>query len=261
MNWYYAEGNRQVGPVTETEFQNLVNNGTIKAETLVWREGLANWVPYREISSPSGTTPAPALPDAAAVAGTAPAASSTGTVVCAECHQTFPVSETIQYGTVAVCANCKPVFVQKLREGATTTPTFRYAGFWIRFVAKFLDGLILAVPFLILFFLVLFPAIRAGGQPGIGTQIFMQLIYWVMGAIYNIFFLGKFGATPGKMAVKIKVITADGTPVSYLRATGRYFAEILSGLICYIGYIIAGFDSEKRALHDHICSTRVIKTG
>ena len=44
------------------------------------------------------------------------------------------------------------------------------------------------------------------------------------------------------------------------RAVGRYFAQWLSAFILYIGYIIAGFDSEKRALHDHICDTRVIYT-
>ena len=51
----------------------------------------------------------------------------------------------------------------------------------------------------------------------------------------------------------------DGSPVSYLRALGRYFGKLLSYLICSIGFIIAAFDDEKRGLHDHICSTRVIR--
>ena len=61
----------------------------------------------------------------------------------------------------------------------------------------------------------------------------------------------------GKMAVGIKVTTPEGQPISYLRAFGRAWAEQLSGLICNIGYIIAAFDDQKRALHDHICNTRV----
>ena len=36
------------------------------------------------------------------------------------------------------------------------------------------------------------------------------------------------------------------------------FAELLSGMICDIGYLIVAFDSQKRGLHDHICNTRVI---
>jgi uncharacterized RDD family membrane protein YckC len=61
------------------------------------------------------------------------------------------------------------------------------------------------------------------------------------------------------MACGIKIVTPDGNRVSYMRAFGRYFAEILSGMILLIGYIMAAFDYEKRALHDRICSTRVIK--
>ena len=61
------------------------------------------------------------------------------------------------------------------------------------------------------------------------------------------------------MACGLKVVDADGNKISYGRALGRGFAEILSGLICDIGYIIAAFDNpQKRSLHDHICSTRVI---
>src|SRR5262249_33700407 len=75
---------------------------------------------------------------------------------------------------------------------------------------------------------------------------------------YEIFFLGKYGATPGKMVCKLRVVSADGTRFGYGRAAGRTFAEMLSGMICYIGYIMVAFDGEKRALHDHICSTRVV---
>jgi len=58
--------------------------------------------------------------------------------------------------------------------------------------------------------------------------------------------------------MKIKVVTPDGGRISYARATGRHFAKILSGIICYIGYLMAFWDDEKRALHDRMCGTRVI---
>jgi uncharacterized RDD family membrane protein YckC len=61
------------------------------------------------------------------------------------------------------------------------------------------------------------------------------------------------------MACGLKVVTPEGSPIGFGRAFGRAMAEILSGLICNIGYIIAGFDSQKRALHDHIANTRVIR--
>jgi len=81
----------------------------------------------------------------------------------------------------------------------------------------------------------------------------------MIGVTYATFFIGKYAATPGKMACKLKVVTSDGGQVSYARAFGRYFAEFLSAIIFFIGYIMAAFDEEKRALHDRICDTRVIK--
>jgi uncharacterized RDD family membrane protein YckC len=74
-------------------------------------------------------------------------------------------------------------------------------------------------------------------------------------------FVYKLGATPGKMALGLKVVRPGGGPVSLGRAVGRYFAKMLSYIILCIGYIIIGFDSEKRGVHDMICDTRVIKTN
>jgi uncharacterized RDD family membrane protein YckC len=80
----------------------------------------------------------------------------------------------------------------------------------------------------------------------------------VIGVAYYVFFVGRYAATPGKMICGLRIVTAEGGKVGYGRAAGRFFAEILSALCCTIGYIIAAFDDEKRALHDHICSTRVV---
>jgi uncharacterized RDD family membrane protein YckC len=239
MNWYYADAGQQAGPVDETQFQALIASGKITRDTLVWREGMANWQPYREVAAPG-------------------AGVSLGQAVCAECGRSFPVQEMISYGPTKVCASCKPVFLQKLSEGASLQRgTVRYAGFWIRVGAKLIDGIILAVVFMppLLYF-----AFKNAQNPTVLPvgQLIVQLLYIIGNAGYTIFFLGKYAATPGKMACGLKVITADGGPVSYGRATGRFFAEMLSGLICYIGYIMVAFDSQKRGLHDHICSTRVI---
>ena len=89
-------------------------------------------------------------------------------------------------------------------------------------------------------------------------QLTLALIQILIGITYEVVLIGKYGATVGKMACKIKVVTAEGGPVSYLRAFGRYFAKLLSAVTCLIGYIIAGFDDQKRALHDRICNTRVV---
>jgi uncharacterized RDD family membrane protein YckC len=96
------------------------------------------------------------------------------------------------------------------------------------------------------------PVLAVGGI----TAMLGMVIAWA----YETFFLVKFAATPGKMALGLKVIRPDGSKLDVGRAIGRYFAKMLSAIILYIGYIMAGFDSQKRALHDMICDTRVIKT-
>ncbi|MEO8428740.1 MAG: RDD family protein [Verrucomicrobiota bacterium] len=252
MNWYYADAGRQVGPITDEQLDVLLQSGAIKADTLVWRDGMASWLPYGQVRSASVSSD-PGVPPP-----------MTGGIICVECGKSFQPDQVIRYGDRWVCASCKPIFVQKLQEGAQLPGGMEYAGFWIRFVAKFIDGLILAVPLVVLMFAFFFSGFRPGGRStvpwtSVAMQLGVQLCYYALAGAYNIFFIGKYGATPGKMAVRIHVVTPEGGKISYARATGRFFAEILSGLICNIGYIIAAFDREKRALHDHICNTRVVK--
>ena len=76
--------------------------------------------------------------------------------------------------------------------------------------------------------------------------------------LYAWLFVGRCSATPGKMLVGIKIVMAEGQPISYGRSFGRFWADVVSQLTCYIGYILAAFDDEKRALHDRICNTRVV---
>jgi uncharacterized RDD family membrane protein YckC len=251
MNWYYVDAGKQAGPVDDAQLLELVSSSKITAETLIWKEGMADWRPYREVIGPEPSAVAPSPLSAPPIMGADQA-------VCAECGQVFARREMIVYGTVNVCAACKPVFLQKLAEGAPINRGApRYAGFWIRAGAKVIDSIIVGVVFMgpLIYF-----AVKGAEDPGRFqvAQILWQLAYMAGNATYTILFLGKFGATPGKMACGLRVVTADGRSFGYGRATGRFFAEMLSGIICYIGYIIVAFDSEKRALHDHICNTRVV---
>lgn len=179
--------------------------------------------------------------------------------ICSVCNRPFPREDMVRFGPSLVCAGCKPMYVQMLEQGAAKPGSFRYGGFWIRFVAKFIDGLILGAVNLAISFLIAIPfgksgdpstAVVAGGLSMVANLAFaVGMTTW---------FLGRYGATPGKMAFGLVVVHPDGRSISYGRACGRYFAEILSSLSFTIGYIIAAFDDEKRALHDRICDTRVV---
>jgi uncharacterized RDD family membrane protein YckC len=96
--------------------------------------------------------------------------------------------------------------------------------------------------------------------PMLGRLGLASLINIAIAACYEAFFVAKLSATPGKMVIGVKVVRPDGSRVDLGRAFGRYFAKLLSGLILCIGFIMVGFDSQKRGLHDMICDTRVIKS-
>ena len=180
---------------------------------------------------------------------------------CAECNGVFPIDNMIRHKTLFVCFNCKPAFMQKLAEGAyIDTGELRWAGFWIRFLASLVDGLIL-VPVGIgiqLLFGLTFMQIAGLEERSTATLVLIELVAGAVGVTYDALMIGRFGATLGKMACGLKVVRPDGGRVSYLRAVGRYFAKILNMFTLYIGFIMAAFDEQKRGLHDRICNTRVV---
>jgi len=194
---------------------------------------------------------------------------------CSQCGQPSPLDQLARFGDTLVCPNCKNSYVQKLREGvAPFRPAFEYAGFWIRFVAALIDGIILAVASSAVQLLLLGSVIRpfanmrepmppdqalAAMGAIMGTLLASVLVSMVIGATYEGFFISRVGATPGKMVLGLKVVRPNGGPVSLGRAFGRYFAKWLSYMALCIGFIIVGFDAEKRAMHDMIVDTRVVK--
>ncbi len=164
--------------------------------------------------------------------------------------------------------------VRGMHPAAAVAAGRRYGGFWIRFLARIIDVILLGVlnaivriPLMLMF------GIGTMGMGGLGRGEGAGLIFApammgvlglsaligiALGAAYEVYFLTTHGATPGKMALGLRVIRADGGPISPMLALGRHFALWVSGFILMIGYIMAAFDPEKRALHDRICETRVI---
>lgn len=184
---------------------------------------------------------------------------------CAECYTVYSVDEMIRHGNIFVCANCKPRFVQKLAEGAAVPGIVRYAGFWRRFLAALLDGIIMGIVNFILQLAILFPVFGfsdttdpANVAFNIAVVIVVYAIQIGTGFTYETVLIWKYGATLGKLACQVEVVTAEGRPLSYGLSVGRYFAKLLSWFTLGIGYIIAAFDEEKRSLHDRICNTRVV---
>jgi len=244
MTYYYAVNGQQAGPVSEEELRGMVSSGSIPAETPIWREGMGDWQPF----------------SVALGGGVAAAPSGQALVECAVCHQTFSADQTIRFGSVNVCAACKPRFMQGLREGATTGG-MEWAGIGARFGAKFLDNILLYIVQTAVNFAIVGAATAPAATRGAAGALagFVFVLNLSIGIIYQAVFLHWRGQTLGKMAAKIKVVTPEGGKLSWGKAIGRPFAEILSGCLLAIGYLMAIWDPEKRALHDRLVGTRVIK--
>ena len=247
--WYYLKGEERLGPLEQTAFDELVRQGTIARETLVWRDGMADWQPYGQAGQ---------APSAEQMAG--------DHVACVECGSVFLKEDVISFQGNYVCANCKPILMAKITQGVERAAEWNYGRIWIRFGAKFLDVVILII--FSFTWLPLFPEPEI--TPGteltqmdigkiIGNAILTNTVGTVVSVLYAWLLTWKFGGTLGKLALDLRVVTANGEPIGCGRALGRALAEYLSALILLIGYIIAAFDSEKRTLHDHICGTRVIR--
>lgn len=257
MEWYYADSGQRIGPVAESDLQSLYVSGKIRHNTLVWRAGMPEWQTF-EAAQPFLGSPA--------AAGQ----------FCTECGKPYGSSYLVAFGAARVCANCKDAFFQRVREQGSAVAAGRafllYAGFWIRFLAVLIDGLIIGGAFVLLTLIVfLIPGrtLFRNLQNPVVSPAAIGMIYGGLGLLYlflfgamllyQSWFVARRGGTPGKLALGLRVVRSDGTALTMGRSVGRAFAYILNNLVPFaIGFIIAGFDSQKRALHDHICDTRVI---
>lgn len=208
---------------------------------------------------------------------------------CSKCGST--IAET-----VTVCPVCgqpqgsglampPPPLTQQAGPGMVTphwqpAPVVAYAGFWLRFVAYLLDSFIVGTPIaIVVLILVLssgFGAFLHGipnpPDPGdaagaaLGAAFFAGIALIVVVAVvggwlyYAGFESSSWQGTPGKKVLNIFVTDLTGSPITFGRASGRFFARLITRLIPLgIGYILAGITERKQALHDMIASTLVLR--
>ena len=132
-----------------------------------------------------------------------------------------------------------------------------YGGFWIRLVAYIIDAILLSIVVGVLASLFGLNLMETNWERYDPT---INLLSFVIGWLYfALMESSERGATVGKMALGLRVVTSNGQRLSFMNATGRYFAKIVSAIILFIGFIMIGFTDKKRGLHDMIAGTLVIK--
>lgn len=142
--------------------------------------------------------------------------------------------------------------VGETEGGEQTRP---YAGFWLRFVAVLLDGIVIVA-----FFSIVEPLVF--GVPPLSAEWMSGLFFLetLLEMAYFVVLTAAWGQTLGKMVVGIQVVPQSGGANSWLWILFREtVGKMISVIIFFIGFLMAAFDSRKRALHDHIAQTYVVK--
>jgi len=135
--------------------------------------------------------------------------------------------------------------------------TVAYGGFWIRLVAYIIDAILLTLVVGGLGSILGFNLMETDWER---QDPLFNLLSVVIGWLYfALMESSERGATVGKMALGLRVVTSNGQRLSFMNATGRYFAKIISAIILCIGFLMIAFTDKKRGLHDMIASTLVIK--
>ena len=157
----------------------------------------------------------------------------------------------------------------------TASQGLQYGGFWIRFAAAIIDGLVIGVPLGIIYAIVIgivaADAVSQGsvdqngqvstGAAGalVGVQALLYVLVFVVSVLYFVI-LWANGATLGMRALKLQVVDAQtGQPIGVGKSILRYIGYIISSVPCYLGLMWAGWDSRKQGWHDKIAGTVVVQ--
>lgn len=166
----------------------------------------------------------------------------------------------------AICPRCGQKFplAKAAPESDSSRRPCAEAGFVLRLISWCLDAVLLSAVQLLGSLLFGAAAYGIYGiRYGISTELILplSLLFWLtVGQAYAIFFTGYCGQTPGKMALRLRVEGADGTPLGFRRAALRETLGRLGAALPFgAGYLMVVFDENKQGLHDKLAGSRVVK--
>jgi uncharacterized RDD family membrane protein YckC len=163
-----------------------------------------------------------------------------------------------------------PAWPDRPQAGTATAPG-PYGGFWIRFVAYMIDGLVVSVAGVLIVAIFAAFVVLTGLEyddeehaPEIIIGVILMIVaFIVINWLYEALMTSSpRGATLGKMALGMRIVRADGAQLSFGRATARHFLKVMITPLVplAIGYLMAAFTARKRALHDVLADTLVLKS-
>jgi uncharacterized RDD family membrane protein YckC len=190
----------------------------------------------------------------------------TGLDRCSRCGKDFCPDCMITLQGALVCSGCKSEKVLDIRSG--TGAKLELAGAGARLGGAILDSIIVYVPIFGGIFALTFANASGSGEDAmktVFTGIGMIAVVVLVPGIYEGAMLAARGQTVGKMAIKAKVVNADGTPLTgwqpWVRAFSRtIMGAIPSGLLSLVDALMI-FSKDRATLHDRIARTRVVRVN
>lgn len=184
---------------------------------------------------------------------------------CSRCSNPFCLDCIIQIGGQTYCADCKAEAMRDLRSGVSVNQ-LELASIGSRFVAIFLDSLIIGLPLGLIFVAVIFGVIGIGQNAseevvaGLVLAFQVGIMFLVIGIwiVYEGTMLSRGGQTLGKKIMKIKVVTPEGNELTRGQAYGRAAIRQLISLFCAIIDYAPAFGQDRTCIHDMAAKTRVV---
>ena len=182
-----------------------------------------------------------------------------------------------EVGAAVATAPSGTVYSGPVVANARASAPLQYGGFWVRFAASLVDGLILGIPMGAVALVLIFLFGGFGllihmnpGDPGAArafavTMIPILFLVMLVFVILQWLYFASMESSPrqatfGKSIMDLRVANLEGQRISFGHATGRFFAKFVSGMIPFaIGYLMAAFTEKKQALHDFIAGTLVLR--
>ena len=145
-----------------------------------------------------------------------------------------------------------------------TGQPYPFKGFWIRFVASFIDGIILLILIILLasISLVIFGAALGEGA-GVGMFLLVLILASIATILYKpIMEASEYQGTVGKYALGMKVVDQKGQRITMTSSFLRTILYIIGaqGFLLCLGVVMIGFTEYKQGLHDILANTYVVTT-
>ena len=223
--WYYVDGAHvRQGPISAELLAQAFRQGRVRRESLVWREGMAQWEPL-EAHLSELPLPAPAAPAVPSPVAPPPQAAA-------------PAADPDRVQDAGFLRRLGAYIIDNLLLGSAY------------YVVLMIGAVAVAV------------LAASGGDDdtlAITLGVAAVLAYALMSYFYYVGMeRSRLQATVGKLALGIKVVDADGRRLGWGKASARWAGSLLSYATVYIGFFMAGWTRRKQALHDLLAGTYVV---